>query len=66
MHSEAFVIFSVFFFIYIFLFIVKMQNIWNLTDHISDIFNCYSASINGMSNARELGEKYKTFEFTPT
>ena len=40
-------------------FIIKMQNIckligWNRV-HISDIFNCYRANINGMWNARKLG-----------
>ena len=51
-------------------FIVKMQNIYNLIGsnsvHISDIFNCYRANINGMWNARKLGGIYKTFEFTLT
>ena len=45
--------------------IVKMQNICNLISwnsvHISDIFNCYSANINGMWNARKHGGIYKTF-----
>ena len=43
-----------------------MQNICNLIGwnsvHISDIFNCYSANINGMWNARKWGGIYKTFE----
>ena len=47
-----------------------MENVWNLIGrngvHISDIFHCYSANINGMSNERKLVAKYKTFEFTPT
>ena len=38
------------------LIIVKFQNIYSLIGwnsvHISDIFNCYSANINGMWNAR--------------
>ena len=42
--------------------IVKMQNICNLIGwnsvHISDIFNCYRANINGMWNARKLGGIY--------
>ena len=50
--------------------IVKMQNIcsmigWNSV-HISDIFNCYCANINGLWNARKLGGIYKTFEFILT
>ena len=47
--------------------ILNLQNICNLigsnTEHISDIFNCYSANINGMWNARKLGGIYKTLEF---
>ena len=39
--------------------IVKVQNICNLIGwnsvHISDIFNCYRANINGMWNAGKLG-----------
>ena len=50
--------------------IVKMQNICNLIGwnsvHISDIFNCYRANINGMWKARKLGGIYKTFGFTLT
>ena len=42
------------------LFIVKMQNIWNLISwknlYISDIFICYNANINGMWNTRKQGE----------
>ena len=48
-------------------FIVKMQITCNLIGwnsvHISDIFNCYRANINGMWNARKRGGIYKTFEF---
>ena len=51
-------------------FIVKMQNIYNLIGwisvHNSNIFNCYSANINGMWNARTLSGIYKTFEFILT
>ena len=50
--------------------IVKVQNICNLIGwnsvHISDIFNCYHANINGMLNAGKLGGIYKTFIFTLT
>ena len=50
-----------------FLFNVKMKNICNLIGwnsvHIFDSFNCFSGNINGMWNARKLGEIYKTFEF---
>ena len=39
--------------------IVKMQNICSLIGgnsvHISDIFNCYSANIDEMRNARKRG-----------
>ena len=52
------------------LLIVKMQNICNLfgsnSVHISDMFNCYRANINGMWSARALGRIYKTFESTLT
>ena len=48
-----------------------MQNICNLIGwnsvHIFDIFNYYyRANINGMWNAKKLGELYKTFELTLT
>ena len=50
--------------------IVKVQNICNLIGwnsvHISDIFNCYRANINGMWNAGKLGGIYTTFKFTLT
>ena len=50
--------------------IVKVQNICNLIGwnsvHISDIFNCYRANINGMWNAGKRGGIYKTFEFALT
>ena len=40
-----------------------MQNICNLIGwnsvHIFDIFNYYRANINGMWNAKKLGEVYK-------
>ena len=43
--------------------IVEMQNIYNLIGwnsvHISDIFNYYSANINGMWNARKRSGIYK-------
>ena len=50
--------------------IVKLPNIcnsigWNSV-HISDIFNCYRANINGMGNAGKLGGIYTTFKFTLT
>ena len=45
-------------------FIIKMLNICNLIGwnsvHIYDIFNCYSANINGMWKARKRGGIYKT------
>ena len=44
--------------------IVKMQNVW-LKERVY-IFTRYSAYINGMWNARNLGGVYKTFEFTLT
>ena len=48
--------------------IIKNQNSYNLIGRnsmrIFDIFNCYSATINGMWNAQKLCKKYKTFEFT--
>ena len=38
-----------------------MQNIWYLTGwnnvHISDIFNCYGANINGMWHARKIAKR---------
>ena len=34
--------------------------------YFSDIFNCYSANVNGMRNARKLGEICKIFEFILT
>ena len=37
--------------------------VWNST-HISDIFNCYHANINGMWNARKLDRI--TYEFILT
>ena len=47
-----------------------MRNICNFIGsnnvHISDIFNCYRANINGMCKARKLGRIYKTFKFTLT
>ena len=43
-----------------------MQPDWSKELHISNTFNCFSASFNGMWNARKLSGKYKTFEFTPT
>ena len=47
-------------------FVVKIQNICNLTGwsrvHISDIFDYYRANINEMWNARKLGGIYKTLE----
>ena len=40
-------------------FIVKTQNIFDLIGwnsvNISDVFNCYSANINGIRNARKQG-----------
>ena len=50
--------------------IANMQNIcfligWNSV-HISDIFDCYSADVNGMWNAKKRGGMYKTFEFILT
>ena len=51
-------------------FIVKMQNACNLTGwnslDISDVFNCYNASINVMWNAWKLSEICKKFEFILT
>ena len=41
---------------------LQLLPVWNLIGwnsvHISDIFNCYSANINGMWNARNLGGIY--------
>ena len=34
--------------------------------HISDIFNCYIANINGMWNAQKLGGKRETVQFKNT
>ena len=44
----------------------KITSIWLVETalHISDIFNCYRAYINGMWNAKKLGGI--TFEFTLT
>ena len=49
------------------MYLLTMQNFYNLTSwnsvHIFDIFNCYSANINGMWNTRRLGGISKTLDF---
>ena len=50
--------------IYIYNVFTTRQFLYDIS--ISDLFNYYSANINGMLNAQKLGGKYKIFELTLT